>query len=155
MRQSNQNLIVARLTDQPSLPTRVAEGIEKLRLFFFFDFVRVPGADKENEIVGDPIGALKVARVVHGLGDGSIQQQSLLADLIDIFQTELDDIGDNPPAAGFGNRAGREFVRSRVDMIDLDAGKAFLEDRINFFRVDLRQRAIAIENPFFFERFFV
>src|SRR6266540_7483352 len=138
VRQSYQNLIVPRLTDQPSFPARIAEVIEKFRLFFFFNFVRVPGADEEDQIVGDPIGAYTVAWVVHGLGDGSIQQQPLLAYFIDIFQTEFDDIGNHSPAARFGYRASGEFIRRRVDMIDLDAGKALLEDRVNFFRVDLR-----------------
>jgi hypothetical protein len=36
-------------------------------------------------------------------------------------------------------------------VIDLDAGKTFFENRIDFRRVDLRQSAVTVQHPFFFK----
>jgi hypothetical protein len=36
-------------------------------------------------------------------------------------------------------------------MVDLNARKPLLEQRVDYFRINLREGAIAVENPLFFE----
>jgi hypothetical protein len=84
-----------------------------------------------------------------------LQQKPLLLELQSVFQGSLENVAYNPPAAGLGNRPGRELIRGRVDVIDLDSRKALLENRENFLSVDLSQSSVKIKGSTLLERLLV
>jgi hypothetical protein len=53
----------------------------------------------------------------------------LIGYLQHIFERHLKHIGENSPAARFGNRPCGEFVGGRIDVVDFHPGKAFFKYR--------------------------
>src|SRR5919112_1605698 len=144
VRQTDQKFVVAGFGDEASFPPRIGKIIEDLGLLVFFDLVGIPRADKENEIVGGPEWPFQICRISLRFRWLLVEYQSLSINFIDIFQAEFNHVGNRPSAARFGNGAGGKLVRGGIDVIDADAWKTLLKNRIDFFRIDLRKRTVAI-----------
>src|SRR5262245_43499725 len=75
--------------------------------------------------------------------------------LYDVLQRDLQYIAESLAAARLGHGADNQAVGGVIDVVDLDAGKAFFKQRNDFFRVDLRQRAVENQGSAFFQRLLI
>ena len=51
VRQRDQDFVIPRFRNQAPFPTRIAEIIQKFRLFFFLNLIRIPGADEKIKLL--------------------------------------------------------------------------------------------------------
>src|SRR5262249_3901377 len=79
----------------------------------------------------------------------------MLVNLVDIFKAEFDDVGDSPSSPSFRNCPCGEFIGGSVNVVDLNTREALLKQRIDYFRINLCQRAVTVENALFLQRFFI
>src|SRR5215813_3114680 len=82
--EADEDFIVPGFSDQAPIPTRIGKIVQHFWLLLFLHRVGVPGADKENEVVGDPVGASQIGRVLSSFRRGFLQNQPLLVNLVDI-----------------------------------------------------------------------
>src|SRR3546814_2649089 len=50
------NFIIPWLCNESSFPARFAEIVQKFGRLLFFNLFGIPGADEEDEVVGNPVG---------------------------------------------------------------------------------------------------
>jgi hypothetical protein len=98
-RQADEQLKIARLSDEPILPTRIGEILELFRLFFLLHFSRVPRRHDVNQIAGDPARAFKLSGIGRRFGIKLFEKKTLILDVNQAVEKSLKNIGDYLTAA--------------------------------------------------------
>ena len=75
--------------------------------------------------------------------------------LHDVLEVHVKDIANGSAAARFGDCPRDDFVRARAGVHCFDSGKAFFEQRQNFFSRVRRQSSIDIKRTAFLQRLLV
>src|SRR5262245_38610047 len=125
--ETDEDFIVPGFSDQAAIPPRIGKIIQNFWLLLLLHLVGVPGANKENKVIGDPVGASQIGRVLSSFRRGFLQNQPLLVNLVDIFKAEFNDVGDSPSPASFRNCPCSELIGGSIDMVDLNARESLLE----------------------------
>src|SRR5215813_12286436 len=73
--EADEDFIVSWFSNQAPVPTRIGEIVQNFRLLLLLHLVRVPGADKEDKVVGHPVGASQISRVLSSFRRGFLQNQ--------------------------------------------------------------------------------
>ena len=116
-----QQLEIARLGDEPALPTRIGEIFELFGFFLFLYLCRVPSGHDVNQIAGDPARSFKFFGIGVCFRIEFIEKQTLVFDVNQTVQQGLKNIRKHPAAARFRDHPGRELIGRRVDMVHFDA----------------------------------
>src|SRR5215510_16121583 len=125
--EADEDFIVPGFSDQAPIPTRIGKIVQNFWLLLLLHLVGVPGADKENKVIGGPVGASQIGRVLSSFWRSFLQNQPLLVNLVDVFQAEFNHVRDSPSPASFRNCPCGEFIGGSIDMVDLDTREALLE----------------------------